>query len=52
MEMKEEFPVIYQCVLKIRDYMAGKLDWELSEEELLYLILHVNRLYAREDCNR
>ena len=48
MEMKEEFPVIYQCVLKIRDYMAGKLDWELSEEELLYLILHVNRLYARE----
>lgn len=52
MEMKEEFPVIYQCVLKIRDYMEGKLDWELSEEELLYLILHVNRLYAREDCNR
>ena len=52
MEMKEEFPVIYQCVLKIRDYMAGKLYWELSEEELLYLILHVNRLYAREDCNR
>ena len=52
MEMKEEFPVIYQCVLKIRDYMAGQLDWELSEEELLYLILHVNRLYAREDCNR
>ena len=52
MEMKQEFPQIYQCVLKIRDYMAKKLEWELNEEEQLYLILHVNRLYAREDCNR
>lgn len=52
MEMKQEFPQIYRCVLKIRDYMAKKLEWELNEEEQLYLILHVNRLYAREDCNR
>ena len=52
MEIKQEFPQIYQCVLKIRDYMAKKLEWELNEEEQLYLILHVNRLYAREDCNR
>ena len=52
MEMKQEFPQIYQCVLKIRNYMEKKLEWELNEEEQLYLILHVNRLYAREDCNR
>ena len=24
----------------------------LSEEEILYLILHINRLCAREDCDR
>lgn len=50
--MKQEFPELNQCVNKIAFYIAKTLQWELSEEELLYLLLHVNRLYAREDCNR
>lgn len=41
--IKKEYNDTYKCVLKIKDYL---------EEELLYLILHVNRLGVREDCNR
>lgn len=51
-EMKEEFPQIYGCVKDIGKYFRDKLRWELSEEELLYLMLHINRLCAREDCYR
>ncbi|WP_050637599.1 PRD domain-containing protein [Candidatus Stoquefichus sp. SB1] len=47
--MKKEFPKIYHCVLKIKTYIEEKLHWVPSEEELLYLMLHVNRLYAREE---
>lgn len=52
MKVKDEFPQIYQCILKMKDYIIEKLHWTPNEEELLYLMLHVNRLYAREDCYR
>lgn len=47
----EEFPDVYQCVKKIDNYINERLKWKLTDEELLYVILHVNRLYVREDCN-
>lgn len=47
-----EYPDTYQVVLKIKDYLKQSLNFDLEEEELLYLILHVNRLCVREDCNR
>lgn len=46
LSMKEEFPKMYECALQIEKI----LDVSLNDEELLYLILHVNRLCAREDC--
>lgn len=48
--MQEEYPKTYDCVLQIRDYLKRELDWESSDEELLYLMLHINRLCSREDC--
>ncbi len=50
-DMKQEFPELNDCVQKIALYITKYLQWELREEELLYLLLHVHRLYAREDCN-
>ena len=50
--VKDEYPKSYECVLKILDYFEEKLGWQLSDEEQLYLLLHVNRLYEREDCNQ
>lgn len=48
--MKIEFPLISDCVDKIKQYLDTEFKWILNEEELLYLILHVNRLCTREDC--
>lgn len=51
-EMRESFPQIFGCVKDIEKYFQDRLHWKLSEEELLYLMLHINRLCAREDCHR
>lgn len=48
--MKVNFPDIYKVVEKIRGYIDENLHWHLSDEECLYLILHINRLCSREDC--
>lgn len=47
-QMKKEFQDVYHCVLKIKDYFEKTLNWQLNDEELLYLMLHVNRFYNRE----
>ena len=50
--MKREYPDIYSCAVKVAALIDQKLQKHLSEEEILYLILHINRLCAREDCDR
>lgn len=50
--MKKEYQKTYNCVLEIKKYIEKKLGWNPSNEELLYLMLHVNRLCSREDCNQ
>ena len=44
----EKYPKAYHCALLIQDELNSKL----NDEELLYLIIHINRLCTREDCNR
>ena len=46
--VREEYPGIAACVDKICDYYKNDWDLELSEEERLYLILHVNRACSKE----
>ena len=46
--MREEFPEIAACVELIDRYFHRKLRIDLSEEEKLYLILHINRICTRE----
>ncbi len=45
-----EYPEAYYCARLIMEYLNDILNCTLSNEELLYLMLHVNRLCAREDC--
>lgn len=40
----KDFPDIYSCVEKIQRYLADTYSWSCSNEELLYLMMHVNRL--------
>ena len=50
--LKDEYSETYDCVVDIKNYLKEYLNWSLNNEELLYLMLHVNRLYSREDCNQ
>ena len=47
--IREEYPQISACVDKISSYYHTQLGTELTEEEKLYLILHVNRVCAKEN---
>lgn len=50
--MKSEFSNAYLCAKHIKDYLHNNFMWDISDEELLYMILHINRLCVREDCHR
>lgn len=41
--MREESQAEYECALKIREYLKVKLKFEISEEELMYLTMHIKR---------
>lgn len=45
-----ELPETYECYKIIRAYLEKSLQWNLTNEESMYLILHINRLCFREDC--
>lgn len=46
--LKNEYPDTYTCVLLIKELIFNKFSWSIEDEELLYLILHVNRLCSYE----
>lgn len=46
-----ELPETYECYKIIKSYLEKTLRWELTNEESMYLILHINRLCFREDCS-
>lgn len=42
--LKERYKNEYQCTLKIRDYMWKEFGHELTEDELIYLTIHIKRV--------
>lgn len=46
--LKKQYPCTYLCAVKIKDLFRKEWKITLSEEEQLYLMLHINRLCARE----
>lgn len=51
-DLAEEFKDISFCVDKIVQYLDARLECEVTEEEKLYLILHVNRICNKEISSR
>lgn len=51
-KLKNDYQKTYDCVKKVSEYLNGILKIELTDEEKLYLMLHINRLCTREDCNQ
>ncbi|MGM0168907.1 beta-glucoside operon transcriptional antiterminator [Enterococcus sp. AZ135] len=47
--LKNGFPNVYQCSVKINEYLTSIYDFSFDKEELLYLMLHINRLCTREE---
>lgn len=50
--MKADYPDIYQTMTAIQAYLEKALNIQCSPEEQLYLMIHINRLCAKEDCHR
>lgn len=44
-KMKDSYPKIYECVLIIKEYMEKEFNEICSKDELLYLMIHINRLH-------
>lgn len=42
-----KYPAVYDCTLKVRDYLIEQYGWHCSEDELLYMFMHINRLHER-----
>lgn len=45
--IKEQYPNEYKCSLKIMDYFAKKYDVKLTNDELIYLTIHIQRITAK-----
>lgn len=45
-QVRLDFPDVYECVMQIQRYLFSECGWQCSNEELLYLMMHVNRLVA------
>jgi len=43
-----DFPEAYQCVARIDNWLRTERGWKCTEEELLYLMIHINRLVATD----
>ena len=46
--VKEEYPKVSECVDQISECLLKQWHVQLSDEEELYLILHVNRICIKE----
>lgn len=44
--VKEQYPFIYECVCEIEKYLEKEYKESCSKDELLYLMIHINRLYT------
>lgn len=46
--LMREYPDVYTCVLKVVDYFRDTWGWDCSDDEIVYLIMHIQRVYERE----
>ena len=42
--LKRKYKKEYECTLKVKDYIKQEFDWDLTEDEMIYLTIHINRI--------
>ena len=50
--IKADYPDIYETMTAVQKRLEKMLSIQCSTEEQLYLMIHINRLCAKEDCHR
>ena len=46
--LMREYPDIYACALKVVEYLKNTYGWDCNDDEVVYLIMHIQRVYERE----
>lgn len=49
---ESNYPEIHGCAIEVKQYLWDVFNVECSKEEILYLMIHIKRLYSNEDCNQ
>lgn len=44
--MRNEYPAVYACVLAVNDFLQRNYHWTCTQEEQLYLLMHIHRVQA------
>lgn len=48
--LAREYPQVYICAGKIVDFLKKTWGWQCNDEELLYLMLHINRVREKAEA--
>lgn len=43
----DKYPEEEKCILSIKHYIEAKFEYSISNEEMMYLIIHINRVINR-----
>lgn len=46
--VRKKYPESYRCALRIRSYLKARLQYDVPDEEVTYLTMHIQRIYAKE----
>lgn len=49
--LAKEYPEIYRCALAVADHLKKEFSRECNQEEIMYLMLHINRMWEKVDQN-
>ena len=47
--LAKEFPEVYFCAFSISDYLKKEKGWECTNDEILYLMMHIQRVRAKTE---
>lgn len=45
--LMREYPDIYLCALKVMEYFRSKWKWQCTDDEIVYLMMHIHRVKDR-----
>lgn len=47
--VKDKYPSVHKCVKKIESFLSKKYDYTITNEEKLYLMIHIQRLIQKNE---